>query len=55
MDMLFANEIVSVDESRYGVNAKLERWRKTFESKVLNKFYKDRIYGLQLQWAHTKS
>ena len=31
--MLFAYDIVLVDGSRYGVNAKLERWREALESK----------------------
>ena len=31
--MLFADDIVLVDESRDGVNAKLERWREALESK----------------------
>ena len=33
--MLFADDIVLVDESRDCVNAKLERWRKALESKGL--------------------
>ena len=32
--MLFANDVVLVDESRTGVNSKLELWRRTLESKV---------------------
>ena len=31
--MLFADDIVLVDESRDGMNAKLERWWKILESK----------------------
>jgi len=31
--MLFVNDIVLVDESRQGVNDKLERWRLTLESR----------------------
>ena len=31
--MLFADEVVLVDESRAGVNRKLELWRRTLESK----------------------
>ena len=31
--MLFADDIVLVDESRDGANAKLERWREALESK----------------------
>ena len=31
--MLFANDVVLVDESRTGVNQKLELWRETLESK----------------------
>ena len=31
--MLFADDVVLVDESQAGVNRKLELWRQTFESK----------------------
>ena len=31
--MLFADDVVLVDESRIGVNQKLELWRETLESK----------------------
>ena len=31
--MLFADDVVLVDESRAGVNRKLELWRETLESK----------------------
>jgi len=31
--MLFADDVVLVDESRVGVNRKLELWRRTLESK----------------------
>ena len=31
--MLFADDVVLVDESRTGVNQKLELWRETLESK----------------------
>jgi len=31
--MLFADDIVFIDESREGVNTKLERWRDTLETK----------------------
>nr|XP_009800188.1 PREDICTED: uncharacterized protein LOC104246132 [Nicotiana sylvestris] len=31
--MLFADDIVLIDETRIGVNARLEVWRKTLESK----------------------
>ena len=31
--MLFANDIVLVDETKAGVNTKLELWRKTLESR----------------------
>ena len=31
--MLFADDVVLVDESRAGVNMKLELWRRTLESK----------------------
>jgi hypothetical protein len=32
--MLFADDVVLVDESRAGVNMKLELWRHTLESRV---------------------
>ena len=42
--MLFADDMVLVDKSRDGVNAKLERWQKALESKGFkNKPYKDGI------------
>jgi hypothetical protein len=31
--MLFANDVVLIDESRIGVDQKLELWRQTLESK----------------------
>ena len=31
--MLFANDIVLIDETKYGVNAKLEVWKEAIESK----------------------
>ena len=31
--MLFADDVVLIDESRAGVNRKLEPWRRTLESK----------------------
>ena len=31
--MLFADDIVLIDESMEGVNTKLERWRDTLEAK----------------------
>jgi Reverse transcriptase (RNA-dependent DNA polymerase) len=31
--MLFANDVVMIDENRIGVNQKLELWRQTLESK----------------------
>ena len=31
--MLFADDIVLVDETKAGINAKLELWRKTLESR----------------------
>ena len=31
--MLFADDIVLIDETRWGVNDKLERWRHTLESR----------------------
>ena len=34
---LFADDIVLVDETREGVNAKLELWRKTLETKWLDR------------------
>jgi len=44
--MLFADDIVLVDETRGGVNAKLELWRKTLETKA--KSMQDGIYGMQV-------
>ena len=48
--MIFADDIVLVDESRDSVNAKLERWREALESKglIVNKPYKEGIYRLYL-------
>ena len=34
--MLFADDIVLVDETRTGINTKLELWRQTLESRGLN-------------------
>ena len=34
--MLFADDIILVDEIKDGVNTKLERWRGTLESKRFN-------------------
>ena len=34
--MLFADDVVQVDESRAGVNRKLELWRQTLNPRVLN-------------------
>jgi len=34
--MLFADDIVLVDETRARVNAKLKLWRQTLESRVLD-------------------
>ena len=34
--MLFADDVVLVDENRKGVNRKLELWQQTLESKVLD-------------------
>ena len=34
--MLFADDVVLVDESQAGVNRKLELWQQTLESKGLN-------------------
>ena len=31
--MLFANDIVLIDETKYGVNVKLEVWKEALESK----------------------
>jgi hypothetical protein len=33
--MLFVNDVVLVDESRTGVDQKLELWRRTLEAKYL--------------------
>ena len=41
--MLFAEDIVLVDETREGVNAKLELWQKTLE-----------IKGFRLSWCKTE-
>ena len=32
-NMLFADDIVLIDETRQGVNVKLERWRHSLESR----------------------
>ena len=42
--ILFADDIVSVDESRDGVNAKVERWRDALESKGFKRSYKKTEY-----------
>ena len=42
--MLFADDIVSVDESRDGVTAKLERWREALESKSFKKSHRKTKY-----------
>ncbi|KAM2315489.1 hypothetical protein ACFX1S_028380 [Malus domestica] len=48
--MLFTDDIVLIDETQQGVNAKLNLWREVLESKGLSpKLIKDRIYGVQVQ------
>ena len=45
--ILFADDIVLVDETRAGVNAKLELWRKTLESRGFRlSRAKNRVYGV---------
>ena len=44
--MLFADDIFLVDETRAGVNAKLELWRQTLESRG---FRLSRLYVVQIQ------
>ena len=45
--MLFADDIVLVDETRDGVNAKLELWRQTLESRGFRlSRAKNRVYGV---------
>jgi len=44
--MLFADDIVLVDETREGVNRKLERWRHTLESSGF------RISRLKVEYLH---
>jgi Reverse transcriptase (RNA-dependent DNA polymerase) len=41
--MLFADDVVLIDESRIGINQKLELWRQTLESK-----------GFRLSWTKTE-
>ena len=54
--MLFAADIVLMDESRDGVNAKFERWWGLLESKCFKiSCTKVRVYGVQLQPAYIKS
>ena len=47
--ILFANDIVLVEESRDGVNIKLKRWREAFKSKGFKiNHTKTKTYGLKL-------
>ena len=56
--MLFADDIVLVDESTNGVNAKLKRWREAIKSKVFKirrtkTKYMDYKFSGHLQRAET--
>jgi len=44
--MLFADDIVLIDDSREGVNTKLERWRDTIEAKGF------RLSRLKTEYLH---
>jgi hypothetical protein len=45
--MLFTNDVVLVDESREGVNRKIELWCQTLESKGFRiRRNKNRVYGM---------
>ena len=46
--MLFANDIVLVDETAIGVNAELEIWREVLESKGFKISKNKAIYGMQI-------
>jgi len=46
--MLFANDIVLVHESRFGVNEKILKWREALKSKSFKISHTKTIYGLQL-------
>jgi len=46
--MLFADDIVLIDETRVGVNAKLELWRQILESRGF-RLRPNRVYEVQIQ------
>ena len=47
--MLFADDIVLIDETRAGANDKLELWRQTLESRDFKLSRAKTIYGVQIQ------
>ncbi|KAM1481697.1 hypothetical protein ACFXTO_034090 [Malus domestica] len=54
--MLFANDIVLIDETQEGVNAKLNLWREVLESKGL-RLSRSKIEYMEIQagWMKWKS
>ncbi|XP_070055689.1 uncharacterized protein [Nicotiana tomentosiformis] len=48
--MLFADDIVLIDETQGGVNAKLEVWRQTLESKGNEEIDEDVTYSIGADW-----
>ena len=47
--MLFGDDVVLIDETRRGVNVKLEVWRQTLESKGFRlSRSKTRVFGMQV-------
>ena len=51
--MLFADDVVLVDESRAGVNSKLELWRRTLESKGF-RFSRTKIEYMMCDFSVTR-
>ncbi|XP_045122647.1 uncharacterized protein LOC123511098 [Portunus trituberculatus] len=52
--MLFADDIVLVDESRDGVERKLERWRGTLEERADGSLDGEIIHRIQSGWKNWK-